>query len=252
MLVIEELSENRDQMGSKAVDIDKLKIQDAKYRRIKVDSGENQDITVPLEEAILINDTEVRRKLMLDILHRNPEDYIELLQRARLANDVEITHYATTTMMEIQSNYELRLQKLSQEAKRQPENIAVLEQYRAELVKYIDSGLITGNILTIYRNQLEDVLYKLMTLCPSNKTYLYGWIDNKVAMKSYDGVLEKLNEAKEQWPEDEMVYQLFVKYHFSTGRGDLIKAVLEEVKSKQIYLTHEGKNWLRFWRQEEA
>ncbi|MDO5521495.1 MAG: hypothetical protein Q4G58_13470 [bacterium] len=239
-------------MGNRDFEIEQLKIQDTKYRRIQIDQGENQDITVPLEEAIVINDEEVRRKLMLDILHKKPEDYINLLQRTRLSDDVELTHYATTSMMEIQSNYELNIQKLSQACRKNPDCLESLEKYRQELKSYIASGLISGTVLTIYRSQLHEVLIKLVTIDPEQKEYFRDLIENQVEMKQYSGIMEMLTLIKEKWKEEEIVYQLFVKYYFSIGRGDLIANVLEEVRENKVYLTNEGRNWFQFWSQEEA
>ena len=53
----------------------------------------------------------VRHSLMLDILHKNPNEYIAILQKARNSDDTEVTHYATTMMMEIQTEYEKKLQQ---------------------------------------------------------------------------------------------------------------------------------------------
>ena len=69
-------------------------------------------LTVPLEEAMTVNDSHVSRKLMMKLLHTSPENYVELLKKVTTSDDVELTHYATTAMMEIQSDYERKIGEL--------------------------------------------------------------------------------------------------------------------------------------------
>ena len=57
---------------------------------------ESGDI-VPLEEAILINDVKVRRRFMLETLYTDPLKYLDVLNIAKYNDDVETSHYATTT-----------------------------------------------------------------------------------------------------------------------------------------------------------
>lgn len=251
LLLWEERVMRKGRMGEKEVGVDKLKIEDAKYRRIEVDKGENQDITVPLEEAILVNDTKVRRKLMLDILHKNPDEYIDLLQRTRLGTDAELTHYATTTMMEIQSKYEQKLQRYSTQLQRDSDNKTILVKYARELERYIKSGLITGNILMIYRNQWDFILEKLILEEPENKAYRLKKIHNQIEAANHERIEEQLKYIKDNWPEEEAVYRLYVNYYRSISRGDLVKELIYDIYKEGIYLSHEGKKWLEFWEQKE-
>ena len=135
LLVIEEYRVRNTKQKERQVGVESFKISDIRYKRIVVDDDSNETITVPLEEAISVNNASVRRKLMMDILHRNPEEYIELLQMTRTADDTELTHYATTTMMEIQNKYELEIHKLSEEIKENPKELQVLKvQHQASLL----------------------------------------------------------------------------------------------------------------------
>jgi hypothetical protein len=54
---------------------------------------------VPLEEAILINDVKVRRRSMLETLYTDPLKYLDILNIAKYNDDVETSHYATTTIV---------------------------------------------------------------------------------------------------------------------------------------------------------
>ena len=216
-----------------------------------MDDDSNETITVPLEEAISVNNASVRRKLMMDILHRNPEEFIELLQMTRTADDTELTHYATTTMMEIQNKYELEIHKLSEEIKENPKELQVLKKYRKVLLKYIDSGLISGKILEIYRAQLDDILRKLCEMLPENRVYFQDDIRNQIALGKNDNIDGQIVDMINRWPDEVQVYQIYVEFLWKSNRGDEIPGVLNRLKEGNVYLSSEGKAWLEFWEQKD-
>lgn len=250
LLVIEEYRVRNTTQKERQVGVESFKISDIRYKRIEVDDDSNETITVPLEEAISVNNASVRRKLMMDILHRNPEEYIELLQMTRTADDTELTHYATTTMMEIQNKYELEIHKLSEEIRENPKELQVLKKYRKVLLKYIDSGLISGKILEIYRAQLDDILRKLCEMLPENRVYFQDYIRNQIALgkNNIDGqIMDMIN----RWPDEVQVYQIYVEFLWNSNRGGEIPGVLNRLKERNVYLSSEGKAWLEFWEQKD-
>lgn len=251
LLVIEEYRVRNTTQKERQVGVESFKISDIRYKRIVVDDDSNETITVPLEEAISVNNASVRRKLMMDILHRNPEEYIELLQMTRTADDTELTHYATTTMMEIQNKYELEIHKLSEEIKENPKELQVLKKYRKVLLKYIDSGLISGKILEIYRAQLDDILRKLCEMLPENRVYFQDYIRNQIALGKNDNIDGQIMDMINRWPDEVQVYQIYVEFLWKSNRGDEIPGVLNRLKEGNVYLSSEGKAWLEFWEQKD-
>ena len=251
LLVIEEYRVRNTTPKERQVGVESFKISDIRYKRIVVDDDSNETITVPLEEAISVNNASVRRKLMMDILHRNPEEFIELLQMTRTADDTELTHYATTTMMEIQNKYELEIHKLSEEIKENPKELRVLKKYRKVLLKYIDSGLISGKILEIYRVQLDDILRKLCEMLPENRVYFQDDIRNQIALGKNDNIDGQIMDMINRWPDEVQVYQIYVEFLWKSNRGDEIPSVLNRLKEGNVYLSSEGKAWLEFWEQKD-
>lgn len=251
LLVIEEYRVRNTTPKERQVGVESFKISDIRYKRIVVDDDSNETITVPLEEAISVNNASVRRKLMMDILHRNPEEFIELLQMTRTADDTELTHYATTTMMEIQNKYELEIHKLSEEIKENPKELQVLKKYRKVLLKYIDSGLISGKILEIYRAQLDDILRKLCEMLPENRVYFQDDIRNQIALGKNDNIDGQIMDMINRWPDEVQVYQIYVEFLWKSNRGDEIPGVLNRLKEGNVYLSSEGKAWLEFWEQKD-
>ena len=78
--------------------LQELKVEDQEQRNILVDDRTDYANTVPLEEALIVDNPRQRRNLMLSILNENPGQYANLLSQARLNEDVEVVHYAATAM----------------------------------------------------------------------------------------------------------------------------------------------------------
>ena len=73
---------------------------------------------------MLLNQPGVRRKLIMDVLNDDPGEYMELLKKARMNDDVEVVHYAITAMVELSKDYDYRLQQIERRYARQPEDPA--------------------------------------------------------------------------------------------------------------------------------
>ena len=102
-------------------DVEKLKVNEERYKNIFV-SQETKEQVVPLEDALLLNEAGVRRELIMDVLNDNPGEYMELLKKARMNDDVEVVHYAITAMVELSKDYDYRLQQWEKRYARHPED----------------------------------------------------------------------------------------------------------------------------------
>ena len=79
-----------------APDLEQMRVDDEERRSILVEERTDFVNTVPLEEALIVNDSRQRRSLVMSILNDNPSHYIDVLSQARLNEDVEVVHYAAT------------------------------------------------------------------------------------------------------------------------------------------------------------
>lgn len=228
-------------------DLDKLKVNDARYRRLDFDTSSNNDSMMPLEDAMAIDDTHLRRSLMLDILHKKPEEYLQMLEKASAGDDVEITHYATTTLLEIQSEYEGRIRHYMNELECNPGNMRLKREYKDCLSAYIKSGLIDGTVLKVQQENLLALMSEFVNCNKPDREDGYLYINTALDLKKYDEAGNMLFKLRDYCDEDEMWYRLAVRYYWEQGKGEEIYRIVDEVIRKEIYLTKEGKRWLMFW-----
>lgn len=208
---------------------------------------EEEQLVVPLEEALLLNENLVRRSLIMDILTGQPDEYLSVLNQARLNEDAEVVHYAVTAVTELTKQYDLRLQKLEAEYAEQPEEQEVLDRYITFLAEYIEKEIAQGQYLLIQRNQLIRILRKRLEMGSSKE--LYGLLaDNEIELKRFSEAGEVLEQMEAYWPEDEEVWLLKLKYYAIQAQGDKIQELISLIDQKRIYLTADGEKTVDFWR----
>lgn len=221
------------------------------YAKIDMDEGDRPGSVVPLEEAIIINDVHTRRRVMIDILHREPAQYLDLLKVARLNEDVEVTHYATTTIIEIQRGFELEIQQKAALAKNHPADIAMLDDYIDTLNRYINSGLLEGHLLIKQRTLLMQILLKRNELDPYHKQTYYKIIENSSALQRYTWAEQAFQTLTENWPEDENAWLSGIRIYMESNNKQQKMNILEKIKMMPIKWSSTGKERLRFLYGEE-
>ena len=246
MWVAENLFLRFKKVGDKEFEVEKLKVTDEKYRRLLTDMGSSQEM-VPLEDAFVINDSKLRRSLLLDILHKNPEEYLGVLERASGSEDVEVTHYATTTLLEIQSEFEQRLQEYKNRYETKPHDRAFLLEYSDCLKRYVDSGLIDGTVLSMQQEMLLEVVDIMMQKGERNREDAFLYIETAMDLKKYDKAKHMLDEIEPDSCESEVWNRLAVRYYWEMGQRENIDMILQNIAERKMYLTKEGKEWFKFW-----
>jgi len=244
--------EEREKAGKKQIDLEKMEIDDVRYARIDHVQSNNESITVPLEEAMEINESRVRRSLIMDILRRDPDSYLTVLERASLSDDTELSHYATTSMMGIQSRYEKEIGDMEKLREQFPDHVGLEDKYIRTLRKYIDSGMISGQVKKVYQGKLDGALKKMLNLDPGRKAAWYESLMNQIQMGETDGVEKTIVDLIQRWPEEQRGYQVYMALAEKLKDPAMAAKVIEWAKDENVYLTREGKNWLEFWQTEKA
>lgn len=234
------------QCGIDSNKINGLKVKDSKEDTKNFGNELVGNDYIPLEEALLINDVSTRRRIMLDILKKNPGEYIDVLNKAKLCDDVEVVHYATSTMMGIQTEYDNKLRECKEKFLKNVSDKTNFRNYVKLLKKYIDEGFLQGEALKNRRIELDYVLNTEQSNM-DEKRYVFLNVQNKIELKMFDGAKKLLDMAKEKWEEEEKVYMLLCNLYRDSNKGYMIKNVLDEVRDKGLYLSPEGRKWFDFW-----
>lgn len=234
------------------VGIEKMKINDEIYRSILVDEDNARDLVVPLEEALLINRPKERRDLMMEIMYSGAGQYVTQLKDARMNDDTEVVHYATTALVEIQKDYDLKFQKLDMEYKENPDREGLVQEYLTLLEDYIGSGVLEGNMLDVQERRYSELLGRVLETETGTRPLYEKKVRVDLRLKKYPEAHENIKKILAGWPEDEIGYLLLIQYYAAVGDRDGIDRVLSELDGRQIYLSAEGRLAVKFWQSEKT
>ena len=226
-------------------DVEKLKVNEERYKNIFV-SQETKEQVVPLEDALLLNEAGVRRELIMDVLNDNPGEYMELLKKARMNDDVEVVHYAITAMVELSKDYDYRLQQLEKRYARHPEDPAILAEYCDFLEEYLDQGILEAQMEQMQRRQYIQLLQNRKKQRAELHTSIL-LTENLLKLKAYGEAYEELQFMREHWYRREEYWILYVKYCAEQKQGRALAQALSEMKREHIYLSSKGKEALALW-----
>lgn len=211
------------------------------------ETEEESGNAIPLEDALILNDNQTRRSVMMDVLLHESSDYSNVLRMAKENADAEVVHYATTALSELNKEYDIRLQKLSKEYEEHPGDDSVLDLYLDTLDDYLRNELADGELLRIQRTRYTTLLKKRIALKGMPE-------DHQALVRSlmYSGEYEQaehwLCRMEELWPEREETMRLRLRYYYELGMGRQFQSYLDAISGNGRYLSSSLRSDLRFWR----
>jgi hypothetical protein len=245
VLVVEWLNISGKQ-GAKPLDIGTQSTEkDILWKALK-SYHEKGDI-IPLEEAILINDVRTRRKFMLETLYEDPLKYLDVLMLAKDNEDVETSHYATTTISHAQRLFQNGVQELAIAVETHPDDMVLFDNYIERLGSYIESGLLEEHLLRNLRIVYQEVLNKKLEKVANDKMALIRKLRNSIELKEYATAFETSDLLKKFWPEDEQSWVEAVRVCVGGKDNNRLHEILDEMQRNNVIWTKHGKEQVAPW-----
>ncbi len=231
--------------GTKSDDLEQLRSNLSEASSLPQQANESADI-VPLEDALIMNDSTVRRSVMMDVLMQDANRYLPVINQARMNDDVEVVHYATTAMVELSKEYELKLQEYSSEFATNPGREGLLDEYIAFLSQYLSSGMVQGQLLEIQRNTYHQLLTAKLAYDPNIDDY-ERLVKSLLNSKLYIKADVALSTMEEHWPDDERNWLLRFRYYYETKAGSKIKEMIQRTKESKQFHSKEIRDIISLW-----
>ena len=175
---------------------------------------------IPLEEALVLQDKEVSRWMLVEIVSRAPAKFIDLLFLARQDEDKKY-----------QEN---------------PSDYRILAEYCAVLAAYLQKNLVTKRMEEVLRKDYSHLLEKKLQQKEQLSDYV-KLIENELLLKRYESVEKYLNTISQKWPQQEEIYMLYLRYYFETRQGERLEELVEAIKNGSIYISKANRERLAFW-----
>ena len=202
---------------------------------------------VPLEEALIINDRQTRKKLILEMLLDDPMKNIDILLLARENNDVDTAHYANTTIAKIQRGFQLQVQQLAVEHETDPNDIDLLNRYIETLGNFIESGLSEAFLLKRQRITYADLLEKKIGLDSLDKETLLKKIRNCLALKDINAAIETNKVLIKNFPNDEQSWISALQISVAGHDAMRLEETINEINRRNIDWSLSGKEQISTW-----
>lgn len=208
------------------------------------------DITniVPFQEALLLNNSGIKRELIIDVIFESPDQFVPLLHQARLNEDVEVVHYATTILSELTAKYDERLRQLEERVQKEPDSLEKRQKYADFLESYINSGIAEGHYgLTLqqaYIDEVEDLLAKGFLVEKSRLLTLAEIYQSLGDFASLERLLTKLFEL---FPDDQDIWMLKLDTIVLKKSSSDLKRFWQDLEQNHVYFSAENKAKLAFW-----
>lgn len=231
------------------IEAERFSLEDDIYKNItQEDREEKQNNVISLEDALLLNRSDIRRSLIMNLLSDNPGEYAALLRQARMNDDTEVVHYAVTAMAELSKEYDIQIRRLLEIRKIEPENGEAREELGRILKNYLELGLAEGKrkqvILEQYEGLLKEQLWK------EQRIFVFSELtDVLLQEKKLDSCRMAVEAMRSLWPEREESWIASLDYYAAAGDGASIQALIKEIEKKKIYISREGRRRLEFWKQ---
>ena len=174
---------------------------------------------VPLNDSVLVDDPEVKRRLFTETIKRDVLQNPLVLAQAIHDEDREIAHYAITMITAQLDTLEERLYTLERRVKEEPDEIEPLEEYADALGEY------TAHRAERYEEKVRE----------------------EIRLARYEAAEETCRAFLARFPQNERPYLLYIELYQAMHRPALMQEKIAELKACPIRLSINALNVIRFW-----
>ncbi len=237
----------RTDLDRKMTEAEEAALLDEVYHSITYQNSDNMDSIVPIEEAMLMNEPSVRRRIMLDVLYAGSDDLVRPIQIAGTNDDTEVVHFAVTALVELRKSYNLRIQMLNQRMEETQGDLRTVDDFIRLDEEYLASGLLDPEHkrkqLRHYRRLLErrnalkpDRLDTLRRMAAADAS-----LGDRASERAVTGRLLRL------FPGHEAGYVAML--HLAAAEQDTaaLGEALRLIREKNIYITPENRPFVDYW-----
>ena len=199
---------------------------------------------VPISEALVLNDTKIKKEILIKVLREDKMKYIESLKEAIKDDDVEASHYAAVALVDIKDYFISAIEKASKWGNN---NVEELEHHALILDKAISSGLYNQLQESKLKKDHIRVLERMITskwgkIHHYEKIVKYFMQDGKT-----DEAFKYCNLFKRDFPGNEEPYICLISYYYQQKDKVKLDESLRELTESDIILSREGLKKIRFW-----
>lgn len=204
---------------------------------------------VPMKEALIINDYELRRKMVMDTLTEdNTLEYIDVLQEALENEDSETSHYASSIIMQLQAKVQNRMTQREKEFERNPQDRKVMVLYERELFQLLTSRLLEKDNLRRYFMRYAKLSNRLLEEQKPEEEYILHRVQICFLERNFTETIPILERYLELYPKSEDAVLCKIKLCIYTKDRKGLESFMNSLSSRPVILTQKTLEYVRFFR----
>lgn len=191
------------------------------FSKERVDVLERPDVEteinlVPMEEAIIIDDKENLRQLLLTVLRGDISKSINTVTKALNSSDSEASHYAASAIMDIMNEFQTTLQKFHAQLETDPNDKEVNQLFIEYLIKMLNTNFLSDMELKTYIYSLAQTCQDVYDYDKSNlKTIYYsGVINLLVKIDDIQTARIWVSRLQEEHPNEIETYRCILRFYY--------------------------------------
>ncbi len=229
---------------------DLLSRQKKLYKYYNLENVDKEINVVPLEEALIINDSKTKREKIIDIFKDDVVSYTDLLRFALSDQDPETAHYAASAIMKIKDDLNRELNRIQTMYNSNPEDIDNLHAYISTLKKYIKYRIVEPGQFEIYNNDYINLLKRYVDNYKSAKDYDVFLNDLITELIGKGDIIEAEKYANmliDMDPQNENGYLYMARICYMSRRTKDLRDYLLLMRERIRYLSENAHALIKFW-----
>lgn len=224
------------------------------FSKERVDVMEHPDVEseinlVPMEEAILIDDKEGLRQLLLTVLRGDVSRSINAVTKALNSADSEASHYAASAIMDINTEFQNTLQKFHAQLETTPNDKEVNQLFIEYLIKMLNTNFLSDM-------ELKTYVYTLSQTCQSaydyDKSYLKTeYYSNLINLLVRIGDIQSAQlwtpRLMAEHPEEMETYRCLLRFYYTTQDKDNFFTQLDRLKKSDVTIDKDLLDLIRLY-----
>ncbi|BEP28284.1 hypothetical protein [Helicovermis profundi] len=201
--------------------------------------------TLGLIDTLIREDAKNKKKTITDLIANDVDIKIDALKLGLLDTDQEVVHYSSTLLSTIEREFEESLSNSINKYKESSDKSLLLEVIN-NYSKYLNSGLLEGELKVIHQKEYIDFLEKHFEIFQTKDTLL-KIIRTYINLKKFKRSLEYYKILLSEFEEDKLTYFVGMELYYKTKDYDSVYNMANIIRKKKYFLTDEENKRLKYW-----
>lgn len=191
---------------------------------------------VPMEEAIMIEDKENLRQLLLTVLRGDMSKSINAVTKALNSSDSEASHYAASAIMDITAEFQKTIQKFQVQLADNPQDLEVNQLYIEYLLRMLSTNFLSDMELKTYVYELQHVCIAFYEHTPSGMKveYMSGLIGLLTKIGDLQAAEPWLDHIQNDYSNDMEMYRCVLHFYYQTKNKIKFFELLNALKQSDV------------------